>query len=88
MKINLIRLTITDALRWLNPVGLKRRFGILILLLVICVVSSAGAQSVTGTRTPNTIPQFTSVTTIGDSPIVQFNGNIGIADSGSASFRR
>jgi hypothetical protein len=48
MKINLIRLTITDALRRLNPVGLKRRFGILILLLVICVVSSAGAQSVTG----------------------------------------
>lgn len=38
----------------------------------------ANAQTITGSGTTNTIPQFTSSTTIGDSPIVDFNGNIGI----------
>lgn len=43
-----------------------------------CFVSLALAQTVTGSGTTNTIPQFTSPTTIGDSEIVQFNGSIGI----------
>jgi hypothetical protein len=33
---------------------------------------------VTGSGTTNTIPQFTSPSTIGDSPIVQYNDNISI----------
>jgi hypothetical protein len=41
------------------------------------LVSTGGAQ-VGGSGTPNTIPQFTTATTIGDSPIIQSGGNIGI----------
>lgn len=50
------------------------------ILLVIFGLAALGAnaQTVTGSGTTNTIPQFTSSTTIGDSPIVDFNGNIGI----------
>jgi len=48
------------------------------LLLCACFASLAPAQTVTGSGTTNTIPQFTSPTTIGDSEIVQFNGSIGI----------
>src|SRR5712672_791247 len=39
---------------------------------------TARAQTVTGNGTTNTIPEFTSSTTIGNSPIVDFNGRIGI----------
>jgi hypothetical protein len=46
--------------------------------LCACFASLAAAQTVTGSGTTNTIPQFTGATTIGDSPIVQFNGSIGI----------
>src|SRR6267378_1385571 len=38
----------------------------------------ARAQTITGSGTTNTIPEFTSSTTIGNSPIVDFNGRIGI----------
>ncbi len=52
---------------------------ICILLVMIGLTAlGANAQTVTGSGTTNTIPQFTSSTTIGDSPIVDFNGNIGI----------
>ncbi len=39
------------------------------------------AEVITGSGTANTIPQFTSSTTIGDSPIIQSNGNIGIGST-------
>lgn len=42
------------------------------------LVSLGRAQSVTGSGTTNTVAQFTGATTIGNSPIVQFDGNIGI----------
>jgi len=48
------------------------------LVLCSCFASLAPAQTVTGGGTPGTIPKFTGSTTIGDSPIVDFNGNIGI----------
>ncbi len=48
------------------------------LVLSLCSVSVGRAQTVTGSGTTNTIPQFTSPTTIGDSLILQSNGNIGI----------
>jgi len=50
------------------------------ILLVIFGLAALGAnaQTVTGSGTTNTIPQFTSSTSIGNSPIVEFNGNIGI----------
>jgi hypothetical protein len=47
------------------------------LILSSCLVSTGRAQ-VGGSGTPNTIPQFTTATTIGDSPIIQSGGNIGI----------
>lgn len=49
-----------------------------LLLMISFAALSARAQTVTGSGTTNTIPQFTGSTTIGNSPIVQFNGNIGI----------
>lgn len=50
------------------------------ILLVIAGLAALGAkaQTVTGSGTTNTIPQFTSSTSIGNSPMVEFNGNIGI----------
>ncbi len=39
------------------------------------------AEVITGSGTANTIPQFTSSTSIGDSPIIQSNGNIGIGST-------
>jgi hypothetical protein len=39
------------------------------------------ADVITGSGTANTIPQFTSSTSIGDSPIIQSNGNIGIGST-------
>ena len=55
---------------------MKRRMWTLVLCS--CFASLGWAQTVTGSGTTNTIPQFTGSTTIGNSPIVQFNGNIGI----------
>jgi hypothetical protein len=49
-----------------------------VLAFGLCSVSVARAQTVTGSGTTNTIPQFTGSTTLGNSPIIQFNGNIGI----------
>lgn len=49
-----------------------------LLLMISFGALSARAQTVTGSGTTNTIPQFTGSTTVGNSPIVQFNGNIGI----------
>lgn len=49
-----------------------------VLVFGLCLVSAGRAQTVTGSGTPNTIPQFIGSTTIGNSPIVEFNGNIGI----------
>jgi hypothetical protein len=40
--------------------------------------ASSVVGQVAGSGTTNTIPQFTSPTTIADSEIVQFNGNVGI----------
>ena len=54
-----------------------KRIGTLLLLFGLDALS-ARAQTVTGSGTTNTIPEFTSSTTIGNSPIVEFNGNIGI----------
>ncbi|HZU28177.1 MAG TPA: hypothetical protein VFA04_21785 [Bryobacteraceae bacterium] len=48
-----------------------------VCLSVICM-SSVSAQSITGSGTPNTIPQFTSATVVGDSPIIQSNGRVAI----------
>src|SRR4029077_19972876 len=47
------------------------------LVLSSCLVSMGWAQ-VGGSGTPNTIPQFTTATTIGDSPIMLSGGSIGI----------
>ena len=58
-----------------------RRSPFFMLSLGLCLVSVGRAQTVTGSGTPNTIPQFTGATTIGDSPLLQFNGNIGINSS-------
>jgi hypothetical protein len=58
-----------------------RRLNILALALVLCCVPEIWAQIITGSGTTNTIPQFTSATTIGDSPILQSNGNVGIGPS-------
>jgi hypothetical protein len=55
---------------------------ICILLTMIGLAAlGANAQTVTGSGTANTIPKFTGSTSIGDSPIVEFNGNIGIGTS-------
>jgi hypothetical protein len=45
------------------------------------LLASAGGAQVGGSGTPNTIPQFTTATTLGDSPIIQSGGNIGINTS-------
>jgi hypothetical protein len=50
----------------------------LTVILSLCLVPLGWAQQVTGSGTTNAIPQFTSSTSIGNSPIVEFNGNIGI----------
>src|SRR5712692_7189413 len=47
------------------------------LILSSLLVSTGGAQ-VGGSGTPNTIPQFTTSSTIGDSPIMVSGGSIGI----------
>jgi len=54
-----------------------KRIGILAVMIGLTALG-ARAQTVTGSGTTNTVPQFISPTTIGDSPIVSFNGNIGI----------
>ncbi len=59
---------------------------ICVLLIVICLAAlDANAQTVTGSGTTNTIPKFTGSTSIGDSPIAEFNGNIGIGIPNPAS---
>lgn len=50
-------------------------FGVLVLSSFLV---STGRAQVGGSGTPNTIPQFTTATTIGDSPIIQSGGNVGI----------
>jgi hypothetical protein len=49
-------------------------------LLLVFGLTALGtrAQTVTGSGTTNTIPEFTSSTSIGNSPIIDFNGHIGI----------
>jgi hypothetical protein len=54
-----------------------KRIGALLLVFGLAALG-ARAQTITGSGTTNTIPQFTSSTTIGDSPLLQFDGNIGI----------
>lgn len=54
-----------------------KRIGALLLVFGLAALA-ARAQTVTGSGTTNTISEFTSSTTIGNSPIVDFNGNIGI----------
>ncbi len=49
-----------------------------LLIMTSLAALGAKAQTVTGSGTTNTIPQFTSSTSIGNSPMVEFNGNIGI----------
>src|SRR5258708_4827660 len=59
---------------------------ICVLLIVICLAAlDANAQTVTGSGTTNTIPKFTGSTSIGDSPIAEFNGNLGIGIPNPAS---
>lgn len=55
-----------------------KRFIVLLVLFTVCFAPLVWAQSITGSGTPNTIPQFVSPSTIGDSPIFQSSGNIGI----------
>ena len=50
----------------------------ILLVMVGLAALGANAQTVTGSGTPNTIPKFTGSSTIGDSVIVESNGNIGI----------
>src|SRR6266849_2268266 len=50
------------------------------LVLCSCLVSVGGAQVVTGSGTASTIPHFTSTSSIGDSPMFELNGNIGIGE--------
>jgi hypothetical protein len=54
-----------------------KRIGTLLLVFGLAALG-ARAQMVTGSGTTNTIPKFTGSTSVGDSPIVEFNGNIGI----------
>ena len=54
-----------------------KRIGTLLLVFGLAALG-ARAQTITGSGTTNTIPEFTSSTTIGNSPIVDFNGRIGI----------
>ena len=61
-----------------------KRIGTLLLVFVLAALG-ARAQTVTGSGTTNTIPQFTSSTTIGDSPLLQFNGNFGINSANPAA---
>ncbi len=58
---------------------------LLTLILGLCLMPLGRAQQVTGSGTTNTIPKFTGSTSVGDSPIVEFNGNIGIGISNPAS---
>jgi hypothetical protein len=48
------------------------------LVISLVAVADGWTQIITGSGTTNTIPQFTSSTTLGDSPILQSNGSIGI----------
>src|SRR5258708_20891773 len=50
------------------------------ILLVMAGLAALGAraQTVTGSGSTNTIPKFTGSSTIGDSVIVESNGNMGI----------
>lgn len=50
----------------------------ILLIMVALTALGANAQTVTGSGTTNTIPKFTSSSTIGDSQIRQINDNIGI----------
>ena len=53
-------------------------------ILSLCLISSAWAQNITGSGTPNVVPQFTSSSAIGDSPIVtSADGNVGIGGTSS-----
>ena len=52
--------------------------GILATLALSSCLLSRGWGQVGGSGTPNTIPRFITATTIGDSPIIQSGGNIGI----------
>src|SRR4029077_8805125 len=61
-----------------------KRIGALLLVLGLAALG-ARAQKITGSGTTNTIPQFTSSTSIGDSPLLQFNGNIGINSANPAA---
>lgn len=64
-----------------------RRLGILLLGLVLCCVPEIWAQTITGGGTPNTIPLFTTPTSIGDSTIVQSNGNVAIGTYAQADMK-
>ena len=54
-----------------------KRIGVLAVMIGLAALG-ARAQTVTGSGTTGTLPEFTGTTTIGNSPIVDFNGNIGI----------
>jgi hypothetical protein len=51
------------------------------LVVCSCFAVLAAAQTVTGSGTAGTISEYKSSTRIGNSPIVDFNGNIGIGTS-------
>jgi hypothetical protein len=74
-------LVLTSCAPYLKSDWKRRRimkrsvFGTLVLSSFLV---STGRAQVGGSGTPNTIPQFTTSTTIGDSPIIQLGGNIGI----------
>jgi hypothetical protein len=57
-----------------------KRIGFWTVMVCLSLAAVALAQ-VAGTGTPGTIAQFTSPSTVGNSPIVNSNGNIGIGTS-------
>jgi hypothetical protein len=54
---------------------------ICILLVMMGFAVGASAQTITGSGTTGTVPEFKGSTAIGNSPIVDFNGNLGIGTS-------
>ncbi len=57
---------------------MKRISMLILMLLVFCASIAWGQDNIAGGGTTNTIPQFKSETTIGDSPLFVLNGNSGI----------
>jgi hypothetical protein len=60
---------------------MMKRIAICAAALGLCLAPEGRTQQVTGSGTTGTIPEFTGSTTIGNSPITDFHGRIGIGTS-------